>query len=278
MPIWEAQGGREVPPCSRISAPRPERQAGLHCAAAEPAPPAQGLRVRAAEPPGPGECEAVRPGGEQSLPGKALGPRGRGATLGRREPRVSSQGSSAVLQAPETRPGGGSWPAGSRGAGPRSQRQETKGPVGSPRQGCQPWWACEGQLQGPELSSGAQGPRGQAGGWRRLSCSLLAVTTQDGTARAGPRSLPPRGAHRLRAALGAGGLWELPGPQSRGGKGRGQGGSSPEGRQEAMPGRPGAVPTARAGTGSGPGCLAAELTLTSWHLEGTWQPRTRAPC
>uniref|UniRef100_A0A8P0T5D2 Immunoglobulin C1-set domain-containing protein n=1 Tax=Canis lupus familiaris TaxID=9615 RepID=A0A8P0T5D2_CANLF len=60
-PFSEAQRGREVPPCSRISAPRPERPAGLDWVAAEPAPPAQGLRVGAAEPPGPRECEAVRP-------------------------------------------------------------------------------------------------------------------------------------------------------------------------------------------------------------------------
>ena len=123
---------------------------------AELALPAQGLRVGAAEPPGAEECEGVRLGGEQSLTGKALGPRGRGATLGRREPQVSSQGSSAILQAPETGPGGGSWPARSQGAGPRIQRQENKGPVGSPRQGSQQWWASEGQLQGPELSSRAQ--------------------------------------------------------------------------------------------------------------------------
>ena len=76
-PFSEAQRGREVPPCSRISAPRPEHPAGLDWVAAEPAPPAQGLRVGAAEPPGPRECEAVRPGGEQCL-AKALGPREKG--------------------------------------------------------------------------------------------------------------------------------------------------------------------------------------------------------
>uniref|UniRef100_A0A8C0M3A9 Ig-like domain-containing protein n=1 Tax=Canis lupus familiaris TaxID=9615 RepID=A0A8C0M3A9_CANLF len=121
-PISEAQGGREVPPCSKISAPRPERPAGLHSAAAEPAPPMQGLRVRAAEPPGLRECEAVRPGGEQSLTRKTLEPRGRGATLGMSEPQVSSKGSSAVLQTlrPAREEGQGQPGVGVQGRGSRA--------------------------------------------------------------------------------------------------------------------------------------------------------------